>query len=131
MRKNTIEPQQMGKNAMMRIRAYPTLLLAFMGSMDCLTTVIGILYFGAIECNPLLAGVISSSLPAFIALKLTTTIFVCFIFIQAKKILMQAKDKSTKGFSRTQKLLKLAYAGVVAFLFVVVTNNLLVLVTRF
>ncbi len=99
--------------------------------MDCLTTVIGILYFGAVEYNPLLAGVISSSLPAFVALKLTTTVFVCFIFIQAKKILLQAKDKSTRGFSRTQKLLKLAYAGVVVFLFVVVTNNLLVLATRF
>jgi hypothetical protein len=112
---------------MMRIRAYPTLLLAFMGFMDCLTAVIGIGYYGAAEYNPLLAGVISSSMPAFVAIKLAATVLVCVIFIQAEKILMQAQDKSSKGFSRTQKLLKLANAGVIAFLFIVVANNILVL----
>ena len=112
---------------MMRIRVYPTLPLAFMGFMDCLTTVIGILYFGAVELNPLLAGVVSTNLPAFVVLKLTTTVFVCLIFLQVEKILMQSKDKSSKAFSRTQILLKAASVGVIAFLFVVVANNLLVL----
>jgi hypothetical protein len=28
-----------------------------MGSIDCITTVIGVLYFGAVELNPVLAGV--------------------------------------------------------------------------
>ena len=117
--------------SMMRIRGYPTLLLALMGSMDCLTTVIGVLYFGAIESNPLIAGVASYSLPAFVVLKMTATVFSCLIFIQAEKILMQSKDKSSSSISRTQTLLKVARGAVVAFLFVVVANNVLVLASAF
>ncbi len=116
---------------MMRIRVYPILVLALMGSMDCLTTVIGIVYLGAVEVNPLLAGVVRSNMPAFVALKLLTTAFVCLIFIQAEKMLMQTRDKSSKSFSRTRMLLKVANMGVIAFLCIVVTNNLLVLASRF
>ena len=112
---------------MMKIRTYPTLLLALMGSMDCITTVIGILYFGAVELNPFIAGVVSTNLPAFVVLKLTTTVSVCLIFVQAEKILMKTRDKSTKAFSWTHKLLKVAYAGVIVFLVVVVVNNAIVL----
>ncbi|MCW4019394.1 MAG: DUF5658 family protein [Candidatus Bathyarchaeota archaeon] len=112
---------------MMKMKSYPTMLLALMGSMDCLTTVIGILYFGAVELNPFIAGVISTNLPAFIVLKLTTTLFVCLIFVQAEKILMKTQNKTTKAFTWTHRLLKVAYIGVIAFLVVVVANNLLVL----
>ncbi len=112
---------------MMKIRTYPTLLLAFMGSMDCLTTVIGILYFGGIELNPFLSGIVHANLPAFVVIKLTTTAFVCLIFIQAEKILKQTPNKSTKSFNRTQKLLRISSAGVIIFLVIVVTNNILVL----
>jgi hypothetical protein len=112
----------------MHVRTYPTLMLVLVGSMDCLTTVIGILYFGAVELNPLIAGVVSTNLPAFVILKLTTTVFACLIFIQAEKILMKTKDKTTKAFSATHKLLKGANAGIIVFLVVVVVNNLWVLV---
>lgn len=109
----------------MKIRTYPTLLLALMGSMDCITTVIGILYFGAVELNPFIAGVVSTNLPAFVILKLTTTVFVCLIFIQAEKILM--KTQNTKAFSGTQAILEVGYVGVIVFLAVVVTNNAIML----
>jgi hypothetical protein len=110
---------------LMKIRTYPTLLLALMGSMDCITTVIGILYFGAVELNPFIAGVVSTNLPAFVILKLTTTVFVCLIFIQAEKILM--KTQNTKAFSGTQAILEVGYVGVIVFLAVVVTNNAIML----
>ncbi len=116
---------------MMHLRTYPTLMLALMGSMDCLTTVIGILYFGAVELNPLIAGVVSTNLPAFVILKLTTTFFVCLTFVQAEKILMKTKDKTTRAFSTMQKLLKMAGAGIFLFLVVVVLNNIWVLVNAF
>jgi membrane protein DedA with SNARE-associated domain len=99
--------------------------------MDCLTTVIGVLYFGAIESNPLIAGVASYSLPAFVVLKMTATLFSCLIFVQAEKILMQSKDKSSSSISRTQTFLRVARGAVVAFLFVVVANNVLVLASAF
>ena len=69
----------------MRMGAYPTLLLALMGYMDCLTTVIGIMYFGAVELNPLISGIVSTNLSAFVALKITSTVTVCLIFIQTEK----------------------------------------------
>lgn len=114
---------------MMRITSYPTLLLAFMGSMDCLTTVIGILYFGAVELNPFIAGVVSTNILAFVILKITTTLFVCLIFAQAEKILMRTENKNCKAFTFMNILLKVSYVGVILFLVVVVVNNLMVLAT--
>jgi uncharacterized membrane protein len=98
-----------------------------MGSMDCVTTIIGILYFGAVECNPFLTGMISTNLPAFIILKLVTTVFVGLIFYQADKILMTNQDKHSKAFRWTRHLLKAAYVGIVVFLLGVVANNITVL----
>jgi uncharacterized membrane protein YidH (DUF202 family) len=98
-----------------------------MGSMDCVTTVIGILYFGAVECNPFLTGMASTNLPAFIILKAVTTVFICLIFYQADKILMKTQDKHSKAFKWTRILLKVAYVGIVVFMVVVVANNIMVL----
>jgi Domain of unknown function (DUF5658) len=112
----------------MKIRTHSTLLLALMGSMDCITTVIGVLWFGAVELNPFIAGVVSTNLPAFVALKLNTTIIVCLIFVQAERILAKDQDKTSKAFSWTSNLFKLAYAGVIVFLILVVVNNATVLV---
>ena len=111
----------------MQFRGYKTLLLVLMGSMDCLTTVIGILYFGAVELNPVIAGVVSMNLPAFVVLKLTTTAFVCLVFVRAEKILMSAENKTAKAFNYTHKMLKFANIGIIVFLVVVVANNLFVL----
>ena len=112
---------------MLRLQPFPSLLLVFIGSMDCLTTVIGILYFGAVESNPFMAGMLNANLPAFIALKLTTTVFVSVIFIQAEKILMRTRDKSCRAFVWTKRILVAAYVGIIVFLVIVVTNNLMVL----
>ena len=112
---------------MLRVKAFPSLLIVLVGSLDCITTVIGILYFGAVECNPFLAGMVSTNLPAFIILKSVTTVFVGLIFYQADKILMKTQDKHSKAFKWTRHLLKAAYVGIVVFLVVVVANNITVL----
>ncbi len=111
----------------MKTTIYANLLLVMLGSLDCITTVIGILYFGAVESNPFLSGVVSTNLPAFVILKMTTTIFVCLIFTQAQKILMSNENKTTKAFTLTHALLKAANTGVIVFLGIVVANNLIVL----
>jgi hypothetical protein len=112
---------------MIKVKAYPTIVLGFMGSMDCLTTVIGILYFGAVEYNPLLSGIINTNIGAFVALKLMTTVFVCLTFFQAEKSLMKSENKDSKSFRRARMLLRIAGAGTIVFLVIVVTNNLIVL----
>lgn len=103
------------------------LFLIFMGSMDCLTTVVGVAFFGVREVNPVLSGLVSSDLPGFVVLKLTVTIAVGLIFILAQKTLDRACDHDSFSFRIAMRTLKAAYFGVVLFLAIVVVNNILVL----
>jgi len=100
-----------------------------MGSMDCATTVIGTHYFGTRELNPLIADLVHSNLPAFVVLKLTVTVAVGVIFVLAEKALMNNKNKTDKSFKIARNTLRVAYMGIVVFLTLVVTNNILVLLS--
>jgi hypothetical protein len=106
--------------------ALPSFLLVFMGSIDCLTTVIGVLFYGASEANPVLAGVVTN-VPLFTVIKLSATFCIAGTYILANKILNSAQDKTAKGFKVGRTVMKAAYAGLVVFLVVVVVNNLTVL----
>jgi len=98
-----------------------------MGSMDWLTTIIGIVYFGAVEGNPFLADIVRTSLPAFTAIKLSTTLFIGLLFYNAEKML-QKSDKSTKSFRCARIVLRVGYIVAMALLLAAVVNNLLVVV---
>jgi hypothetical protein len=113
---------------MLRTETFPSFLLIFMGSIDCLTTVVGVLYFGAVELNPFLAGIVSTNIQAFVAIKITATIFIGLTYIQANRIL-KAMNRKSKTFLYSHKLVKIVYAGVILFLIIIVTNNLLILIT--
>ena len=113
---------------MLRVRAVPSFTLILMGSMDWLTTMIGIFYFGAVEANPFIADIASTSLPAFTAIKLITTIVVGLLFYQAEKSLLKTRDKASQSFKWTRITLKAAYVGATALLFFAVLNNLLVVI---
>jgi len=108
-------------------QALPSVFLIFLGSMDCLTTVIGTLYYGTRELNPVLAGLVSSNLPAFVFVKLAVTVSVGLIFILAQKTLMKASNKCSLSFRIALQTLKIAYLSIILFLSIVVANNLLVL----
>ena len=99
-----------------------------MGSMDCLTTVIGTLYFGTQELNPLIADLVYSNLPAFVVLKLTVSFCVGIVFVLAEKTLRGSKNQDDKSFRFAHNTLKAAYIGITIFLFMVVMNNVLVLI---
>ena len=111
----------------MKIKSYPTLLLALMGLLDCVTTVIGTMRYGAVELNPIMSGLMSANMGAFVVLKLATTFSVCLIFVQADRILMKTGDKTTRSFAWANRILKVAISGVIVFLCLVVANNLAVL----
>jgi uncharacterized membrane protein len=98
-----------------------------MGSIDCLTTVIGVLYFGAAEMNPFLTGIVSSSIVAFLVLKISATFLIGFTYILAKRTLNKAQNKENKSFKYSNRLMKAAYAGLLVFLVTVVVNNLTIL----
>ncbi|NLE06411.1 MAG: hypothetical protein GX638_16625 [Crenarchaeota archaeon] len=111
--------------------AFPNMLILLMGSMDCITTVIGITYFSAIECNPMMSSLISSNIIVFIAIKMVSTLIVCQIFNQANKILTKSQNRTSKTFIATKTLLKVTVIGVIAFLSIVVLNNLVILARAF
>lgn len=112
---------------MLKTEVFPSFLLIFMGSIDCLTTVIGVLYFGAAELNPFLAGIVSTNIQVFLIIKIAATMLIAFTYIQANKTLMKTENKSSKSFTYSYKLLKIAYAGIILFLVIVIANNLLIL----
>jgi uncharacterized membrane-anchored protein len=97
-----------------------------MGTIDCVTTVIGITFRGATELNPLLSLVVSN-IPAFMVLKLSATLCIAGTYILANKMLNKASDKTTKSFKYSSYGMKVAYVGLVIFLAVVVINNFSVL----
>ena len=109
---------------MLRVRTVPSLALMLMGSMDWLTTIVGITYFGAVEANPVIANIASQSLPAFTAVKLLTTLMVGLIFYQAEKSLLKTQNQTSKAFKWTRITLRTAYIGATAMLLVAVINNL-------
>jgi hypothetical protein len=113
-----------GGDRMLRLRAVSSLALVLVGSMDWLTTVIGIVYFGAVEGNPFLANITQTSLPAFTAIKLSTTLIVGLLFYNADKMLQRYSDHYTRSFRCARTVLRIAYIIVLALLIVAVLNNL-------
>ena len=114
---------------MLKTEAIPSLLLILMGSIDCLTTVMGVLYSGAKELNPFMAGIVSTNIGAFLAVKIAATLSIAFTYILANRTLIKTPNKSSKSFKYSSKFLKVAYAGIMVFMIVVVANNLLILLT--
>jgi len=106
---------------------FPSFVLILMGSLDCLTTVIGVLYFGAAELNPLMTGIVSTNIVAFLALKISATFLIGFTYILAKRTLDKTLNKESKSFKYSNRFMKAAYAGLMVFLFMVIVNNLTVL----
>ena len=106
---------------------FPSFLLILLGSIDCLTTVIGVLYYGAVELNPFLTGIVHTNIPAFLALKLSATFFVGFACILAKKILNKTSDRTSKSYKYSHFTINIVCIGLIVFLSTVVVNNLAVL----
>lgn len=112
---------------MLGIRYYSSLLLILLGTLDCLTTVVGTLYFDTKELNPLIAGLVATNLPGFVAVKLAVTILVGVTFILVEKMLRKNPDKKDRSYQAARNTLKAAYVGLTGFLTIVVANNVLVL----
>jgi len=111
----------------LKSEVFPSFFIILLGSIDCLTTVIGLLYSRAVELNPFMAGIISINVIGFLALKISATFFIGFTYILAKRTLNRTVDKSTKVFNYSRRLIKGAYAGLMLFLIATVINNLTIL----
>jgi hypothetical protein len=99
-----------------------------MGILDCLTTVIAISFFGAVELNPLMAVLIQTNWLFFVALKLLVTASVCFLFFQVSKKLVVISDKQSNVFKSTNMLVMVTLLSLSGFMIMNVLNNLVVLI---
>src|SRR5271169_4772797 len=111
----------------LKAEVFPSFLIILLGSIDCITTVVGVMYFGASELNPFMTGSVNSSVIGFLILKISATLLIGFTYIYAKRTLNKEMDKNTKAFKVSCKVMKGAYAGIMIFLIFTVINNLIVL----
>jgi hypothetical protein len=105
----------------------PSFVLLLMGTMDCVTTVIGVLFYGATETNPIMVGVINSNIAVFTVLKLTATFCIAGTYTLSKIMLDRTVDKSTRSFRIGNVFVKAIFASIAIFLIVVVVNNFVIL----
>ena len=112
---------------MLKAEIVPSLLLIIMGLIDCITTVIGILYSGASELNPLMATIVNSNMGGFLVVKVASTMLIALTYLFARRMIMQTKDKTSRTFKYSYNGIRIAYVGMLAFLVIVVANNLLIL----
>ena len=95
-----------------------------MGFLDWLTTVLGVLYFGAMEINPLFAGIIDSNILVYSGIKLSTAVLIGFLFYKGYTI-----EKTPGSNSHFGKLcLSSGYFASLMALTVVVANNIITVV---
>ena len=83
---------------MLKAQVIPSLLLIIMGSIDCITTVIGVLYHGATELNPFLAGIVSTNIGAFLVVKLAATMIVASFIYCCKQNVDENPKQKHKNF---------------------------------
>ena len=88
-----------GEAGIIRIKTVPSLAMILSGTMDWLTTIVGIGFFGALESNPFMAGLASTSLITFTVVKLSATLLVAFMFYKADKALLETMNKKSRSFS--------------------------------
>ena len=97
-------------------------MLVFCGLIDCVTTIVGILWFGATEGNPLFSALTETNLLAFSVIKLVATVFVGVLFYKAGSVCRIEGS----GFQVGSRFLQVAYSLSLLTMLTVVTNNVLV-----
>jgi len=113
----------------LNLEVLPSFIIILMGSIDAITTVVGTLYFGAIELNPLLTSLVSTNITGFLILKLIASICIGSTYVLVRRMMNMAEDKSSRSFKFGNIFMKISYASVIVFLVIVVVNNLIVLLT--
>ena len=116
---------------MLSVKSVPSPAMVLSGTLDWLTTVVGILFFGAVESNPFMAGLTNNGLLTFTVIKLSITLVVAFLFHKADMTLLAEMDKKSKSFTFSRITLKAAYIISTALLIAAVLNNLTVVIGAF
>jgi hypothetical protein len=97
---------------------FPVILMGF---LDLATTVIGIVFFGATEVNPLFSGLTQTNMLIFIGIKLFTVLLTGFLFYKGASITQVGYG----GESLSTRFLEIGYLTSLTLLTFIVTNNVL------
>jgi hypothetical protein len=98
--------------------------LILIGTLDCLTTLVGVVFFGATETNPLLTSLTQSNMLLFSGVKLSAITLTGLLFYRA-----EAKTKLTSQISPfAKKFLNSGYIISLFTLIVIVLNNFVALI---
>jgi hypothetical protein len=93
--------------------------LILIGTLDWLTTIVGVVFFGATETNPLIANLTQTNMLLFSAVKLSAITLAGLLFYKA-----ETKTKLTNQISPfAKKFLNSGYAISLFTLSFVVLNN--------
>ena len=95
--------------------------LILMGTLDWVTTVTGTLWFGAVEVNPLFAGLTQTNILLFSVVKLAAVVLTGCLFYKADKIVEVVKSNSHLG----KRVLESGYVISLMALTFAVTNNMI------
>jgi hypothetical protein len=95
--------------------------IILLGFLDWLTTVTGVLFFGAAEVNPLLSGLTRSSMLLFSVVKLSAVVLIGFAFYKAAAI----SKSTTNDWHFPGRLLDGGYSLTFLALTAVVANNMI------
>ena len=106
-------------------------LLFLMGFLDCFTTVVGTVFFGAKELNPFMSGLVRDNLAFFVASKLAVTTFASLVFIQTDRLIIKSRSIASGRLQYTGKVLKIVLFSLVFALAILLVNNLAVIVQSF
>jgi hypothetical protein len=98
--------------------------LILMGALDWLTTVTGVLCFGAVEINPLFAELTKANVLVYSEIKLSIVVLAGVLFYNAGKIGKMLRGSSHLG----TRFLESGYFISLMALTVAVTNNIIVVV---
>lgn len=97
--------------------------IVLVGFIDWLTTVTGVIFFGATEVNPMLSGLTKSSLILFSAVKLSAVVIVGLAFYAATAICKSQTD----GWRLTKRFVYVGYSLTFLMLTAVVSSNMITL----
>ena len=99
--------------------------IILMGLFDWLTTVTGVLFFGAIEVNPLFSEITKTNMILFSAIKLSAITLAGFAFYKAATI----TKPTTTDWHFTKRFLDIGYSLTFLTLTSVVASNMITLLS--
>ena len=97
--------------------------ILLLGFFDWLTTVVGVLFFGATELNPIFVGLTQANMILFSAVKLTAITLASLAFYKAVHICSQKGS----DWNFTKQFLNGGYSMTFLILIAVVSSNMIAL----